>query len=745
MVYRLLFSFITCSFLFSYHANASDGRVSQYQLPHLNQSITLDGQLDESAWQQAAIIQLEYAIEPAQTVAAPVATTAYLFEDGKHLYIAIKADDPNPQDIRSSLRARDNIWNDDSVGIVIDTFNNQRTGFGFFVNPIGAQADFTVDDATEFDKDNSWDAIWYSAGAITDSGYIVEMQLPLHALRFQQLSDIQTWNIGVLRNYPRESWTEIANYPKDRDLKCTLCQYPQIVGLKGIQAGNSLQLTPTLTLGRNQQKDIGENQWLDANNNQEIGLDAKWGITQDIVVNATINPDFSQVEADAAQLNVNKAFALFYPEKRPFFLDGADYFNTSAFNLVHTRNIADPDYGAKITGKHSSQSYGLIVANDNRTDFLLPQKQHTDVAETSLSSNIVIGRYNVDLGNRNTLGGLITSRSADGYENQLLSVDGVYWLGDSNSISYQIANAETTNPLAIQESFGLKEKQSGKAYGIEFHRRTNDYEMTAEYERIDKDFRADLGFVEQANIEKVSLEGVRNWYTTNDSDWFKQYELKVEWDKTYDLQGELVENETELFVTAVGEKQFFGQIGLIAREQQYLGERFNERLVSSYVELTPIAPLFLWTEVLVGKELDYDNARLGDGVNIHFGGTWQANQHLQLELKYSYSALGVDSQEVYSANLADINFLWQFDMRSQLRFIVQHISVDRQLSLYKASESYQSKEQYYTSQLLYSYKINPQTLLFVGYSDNGLYNERTRGFVKAERTLFAKFSYAWQL
>ncbi|MCP4989245.1 MAG: hypothetical protein GY928_25265 [Colwellia sp.] len=155
-------------------------------------------------------------------------------------------------------------------------------------------------------------------------------------------------------------------------------------------------------------------EWENGDIEVEPGLDVRWGLTQDIVLNATLNPDFSQVEADAGQLDVNNTYSLFYPEKRPFFLDGASYFDTANFNFVHTRNIADPDGGLKLTGKTDGHSYGLMVANDNNTTFLMPGNQGSDTAELEESSNIAIGRYKVDVGERNNVGVLMTHRQGGG-------------------------------------------------------------------------------------------------------------------------------------------------------------------------------------------------------------------------------------------------------------------------------------------------------------------------------------------
>ena len=177
-----------------------------------------------------------------------------------------------------------------------------------------------------------------------------------------------------------------------------------------------------------------------------------WAITEDWILNTTLNPDFSQVEADGAQLDVNTTFALFFPERRPFFLEGADYFSTQS-NYVYTRNIADPDVGTKLTGKSDGYTVGLIAARDTTTNILIPSStgSYIDSLE-DIESDILVGRVQKNLGNRSNIGALITSRTANDYSNTLTSIDGTYVIDDHNSIRYEISHSETENPHAISGS-----------------------------------------------------------------------------------------------------------------------------------------------------------------------------------------------------------------------------------------------------------------------------------------------------
>ncbi|MBC3767480.1 carbohydrate binding family 9 domain-containing protein [Neptunicella marina] len=744
MRFRFIKAVIISTFLIStLQTNATP--ISQHHLPRLAQAPVIDGSLDETIWQQAAKITLDYENDPGEGIAAPVKTNAYVYEDGQYLYIAFEAFDPNPDDIRASYRKRDDLNADDNVGVIIDTFNDKRNGFSFFANPMGAQADKTVEDNAGLNEDDSWDAIWDSAGQVNTKGYVVEMAIPFRALRFAHVTEPSLWNIGFYRNYPRAEWTALSNVAFDRNINCTLCQFDGFKGFADVQPGNNLQLTPTLTLGRTDLKDVEpQPHWQNGDNQSDVGLDVRWGITKNAVVNATINPDFSQVEADSAQLDVNNTFSLFYDEKRPFFLDGADYFSTSNFNLVHTRNIADPDYGAKITGKTGVHSYGLMVADDNSTSFLLPGRLGDELAVLDIDSKVAIARYKMDVGEQNNVGVLLTNRNGDGYRNQLASVDGSYWFDGNNQVQYQVARSDSKNPLQLQQDFGLEDTQTGNAYFVQMTHENRDFDAYVNFKRVDKGFRADLGFISQANYERGEVGGSRTWYLDSDN-WFSLANAGGNYDKTRDLDGNLLEEEWEVYASAEGKMQYYGDVNLLHRKRLFNGQYFDEDQLSVWNEFTPVGGLLVAAFIQPGKVVDVENSRLSDSLNLEAYVQWQINKHFNFDTFHIYNQLEHDGEQVLTANLTQVKLTWQFNMRSRLSLITQYTRIDRNLTNYEQPDWFDAEERYLSSQLLYSYEINPQTLVYLGYSDNSLQDYATRHLLKTDRTLFAKFSYAWQL
>ncbi|XQW84389.1 DUF5916 domain-containing protein [Thalassotalea piscium] len=739
--------FIVSTILFSTQSFSKKPPRNQHPLLHDAEKIVVDGLLNESVWAKATKMELAYENNPGDGSPSPVRTEIFFYENGDAFNVAIIAYDPAPEMIRASLRERDTLWSDDNVGIIIDTFNDERGGYEFFVNPLGAQADMRMDDKNGWNEDSSWDAIWESKGRITDFGYVVEMSIPFSSIRFPESDDELIWNVAGWRNYPRDIRTQMATHQSDRDIECNLCQFEQLVGFKHVKSGKNFQVTPTLTVSRQDEKEEVPGEWQEGKVETDPGLDIRWGITQDIVLNATINPDFSQVEADAGQLDVNNTYSLYFPEKRPFFLDGASYFETSNFNFVHTRNIADPDMGLKVTGKSNTHSYGVMVANDNNTTFLIPSNQGSDLAELETESKLAIARYKVDVGDRNSIGVLLTHRNADHYNNTLLSVDGNYWFNQSDSLTYQVARSQTDNPQSVVDDFSLAKQQNDNAYSIDYSHSNRDYSLSAGYTNVGEDFRADLGFQSKVNYEKLIIGGRRNYYG-DDNDWFTRWGYFGDWDKSFDQDGTLLEEEFELHANLQGQYQFYTDFGVVQRKSLYDDQYFNETQFMMYAEAVPASGFSIGSFIRFGKQIDFANTQLGDVKVIELSTDWDVNQHVNIEVNYNFNQLDVDKGKLFAAHQSDIRLGYQFNMYSSLKFIMQYTDIKRNVENYLTTEIDDipdHRTRRFSTQLIYSYKVNPQTLFFVGYSDGGFQDDNLDHLERDQRTVFTKFSYAWQL
>ena len=711
-------------------------------LPKTSEAIKIDGVMDEAVWQHATQIQIDTETNPGENTPAPVATVAYLVENGESLYIAFDARDPDPSKIRAYLQDRDSAWNDDFVGVVLDTYNDERRAFEFFSNPLGIQMDLTNDDVNG-NEDESWDAIWDSAGTITEHGFIVEMEIPLSQLRFPNKVGKQTWGIDLLRFYPRDKRHRLSNNQMDRSRNCYLCNFSEIRGLENVQPGRDLEIVPTLTGTKTDSTDDpGVVPLQSGETDTEVGLSVRWGITPDMTANLAINPDFSQVEADVAQLDVNNQFALFFPEKRPFFLEGADYFSTP-ISAVFTRTVANPDVGAKLTGKRGNHTYGVFAAEDAITNLIFPGAFGSDSESLDQSNTAFVGRYARSFGDASSIGGIFTSRTGDDYHNYLGGLDLRWKINDTHSVQAQFLSTETEYPAQLAIDFEQPlDSFSGHGSYARYEYDTRDWYAYVQHYDLSEGFRADAGFEPQVDANQQEIGARRKWHGTDDT-WWTRINLSTNWDITHDDDGEMLEREFETYLGFGGSMQSWFQFGYLARDVLWDDVLYAEEKVSFYTEMKPKGGLELGIWLRYGDQVDFRNSQLGDQLRIEPFVEWNMNRHLFMELQGTILDLDTkQGEQIFDASVYDLRFTWQFSRRSFLRLTTQYQDIERNLDEY-VDDDVDAQTRNMGRQLLYSYKINPQTVFFLGYSDNHFEDDELNTLEETDRTWFMKVGYAW--
>jgi hypothetical protein len=713
--------------------------LTNYNIPRVSTKPRIDGQIDQGEWSQATRVAVNIETNPNDNVVAEVQTEALLMEDGEILYVAFIALDPDPGQIRAFYRDRDALWNDDYVAVILDTFNDERRAFEFFANPFGVQADAIQDDVND-EEDDSWNAIWDSAGQINEEGYVVEMAIPVKQLRFTPSEDNQTWGIDLVRYYPRDRGTRIANNRRDRNISCYICQLSKADGFANLTRSRNLQVIPTLTSTAVENRNPALGNWDRESIDPEASLDVRWGITQDLYLNATLNPDFSQVEADSAQLDINNTFSLFFPERRTFFLDGADYFDTFE-RLVYTRNISDPDYGVKLTGKSNGHTYALLTANDASTSFLMPRSLGSNIATLGdVESEVAIGRYRFDIFENSTIGALVTDRRADGYSNTVSSIDAVLRPSDRDVLTVQTMRSSSDYPTLIQGRYGQAASMSDSSHRMEYRHNDRRWDWRLGYTDMGEDFRADLGFVNRVDFKFVVATLGHTWWGESD-DFFNRIRVALDYDRTEDQSGLQLEEEFEVFVNMNGPQQSFLN-GLFGGSETYWnGKYFDEQFNQISIGFTPSANLRLSTLIRVEDIVDFANTRLGRSKRFGPSINYRWGKHLELSLDHTFQEFDVDGGRLFTANLTDLRTTYQFSARSFLRFTLQYTDNKRNQDLYLSEVQARSKQ--LTTQLLYSYRVSAATRFFIGYSDAGFQNDTYDSIEKTNRTIFAKFSYAW--
>src|SRR5688572_32032821 len=548
-------------------AEVASNRVASLAIPHSKEAIQIDGVLDDAIWRNALAVQLRYETYPRENQTPEVETIAYLVENGDQLLIAFDARDPDPTSIRAYLRDRDSAFNDDFVGVVLDTFNDQRRAFEFFVNPLGVQMDLINDDVNRSES-TSWDAIWDSAGQINERGFTTEMAIPFSQLRFPRADGDQTWGIDVLRFWPRSQQVRISNNERDRNLNCYLCQLSKFTGFANAEPGKALEVVPTLTATRTDSAQPapatpGE---LEAGDFEtDAGLGVRWGITPDLTLDVTFNPDFSQVEADVAQLEENTTFALSYPETRPFFLEGQDYYQTP-LQAVYTRTVADPDAGAKFTGRTGNNTVGVFATNDTITNLVLPGPYGSRTTSLSQENDAFVGRYTRGFGRASTIGGLVTSREGEGYSNEVAGFDGRYFINDQSTLRYQYLDSRTQYPATVASEFSQPDELEGDAWRIEYRYGSRNWFAQVNHQDLDPSFRADSGFIGRVDYVQDSFEFNRTWYGDAGNP-FTQFNVGAQGGRSETQDGQLINRNIQPFVSFQGPLQSFARLGAGIRKE----------------------------------------------------------------------------------------------------------------------------------------------------------------------------------
>lgn len=408
--------------------------------------IQVDGGLDDAGWTSAAVISNFVERSPGDNTKPEVATRTMITFDLENLYVAFVCED-DPATLRATMCQRDQFFGNDCVMVLIDTYDEAVWAYEFFVNPHGVQKDYLWSNVNG--EDPGFDMVWSSAARITDSGYQVEIAIPFAALRFPN-QDVQTWRMDFWRNRPRQSSDQYSWAANDRNEQCFPCKWGTVTGIRGVKPGRGLEILPTYVAFQssqlNNQRDP-DSPFEDGDVLGELSLGGKYAVSSDATVEASYNPDFSQIESDAAQVDVNTTIALFYPERRPFFQEGSDVFLT-IFNSFYTRTVNDPEYAVKFVSRKPGYTIGFMSAQDENTPYMIPLEEGSELFVTGRSWVNVL-RAARSFGTGSQFGFIATDRRLEGGGyGTILALDGDIRLARSYAIDGQFLASFTGEPNA---------------------------------------------------------------------------------------------------------------------------------------------------------------------------------------------------------------------------------------------------------------------------------------------------------
>jgi cellulose/xylan binding protein with CBM9 domain/uncharacterized protein DUF5916 len=532
---------------------------------------TIDGKLDDEVWKTAVVLKDFYQVQPGDNLIPENRTEVRLGYDARFLYIAFHCFD-DPAKVRANIPKRDNIWDDDYVGILFDTFNDQRRAYEFDFNPLGVQADGIWTEGQG--EDMSLDLVMESKGVLTEDGYTIEVAIPFKSLRYVAGKD-KLWGMHFWRRTKRFNNELDMWIPMDRDKNSWLAQAGHLTGLEGLSTERTLELIPSLTVSETGKRKSAlpfdaragtpdPGRFVNEPIELDPGLTGKYTLTPTVTLDFTLNPDFAQVESDQLVVTANQRFPIFFEEKRPFFLEGIDIFQTR-ISAVHTRAIVDPDYAVKLTGKVNRNTFGLLLASDNAPgNFSEDDRTNPNVfpgIQRFVDKNASVGilRLKRDVGKSDSFIGFLSTyyRFVDKY-NEVGGFDGRFRIDKQTTFSWQVLGMHSRHEFFFPEQGELRDsKQNGFIYNIN-------------YDNSGRHFGHEFSMVGRTRYYSLDV-GFNRRPNTNNPNWFIRYNSEpkpkaklISWrvytdfDANFDWQGrsQHFNNETQLQIQLRKETYF---------------------------------------------------------------------------------------------------------------------------------------------------------------------------------------------
>jgi hypothetical protein len=719
--------------------------------------IVVDGDLSDPAWKDAAPIEQWWETNPGDNVEPKVRNVGRLAYDDKYLYIGLEFDDPDPKKIRAPYADRDNVDSTtDYGGIILDADYDKKTAILFLANPRGIQYDSINSDANG-SEDNAPDWFWDSAGKIGDHGWTLEIRIPFSSLRYPK-KDPQTWGMMLYRNYPRDRRYQIFSTRLPKDSSCFICNVQPLEGLSGLPAGGNWVFAPFGVAHQESAPRDGVlgNEMVTPAPGYDAGMDVKWTPNASTTVDAAINPDFSQVETDTPQITANERFALFYPEKRPFFLERTDLLATPV-QAVYTRTITDPLWGLRATGQAGHTSYtALITHDDGGGSVIVPGPNGSDFAPQDFESTVAIGRVRQDFG-QSFISGLVTDREIQGGGyNRVIGPDFQWRPKPSETMTGQILFSDTLEPDINCLTPPCTAEQSHAAE-LWYQHQTKHWDAFANYRDYGNDFRADVGFVPQVGFREQYIEGgYTRWPTKG---FVSRQRFFVQGDYVQDRNRDLIDRFVYVGTGIDGLANSFMQYRLQVEDVRAIDSLTGESKILPRQRITWVLQASPWnwltrvsTDGNYGKDVDFVRARPGHGGTVNLNATVRPTDHIQLDLLANRRWLDVEDggteSRLFTAQVQRIRAVYTFNRRSFLRLIGQRVEQRNDPALYGFVPPVPAKEEGVDFSALFAYKLNWQSVLFFGYQEQHVYSppppDGTGDVELAGRSLFLKISYAFQ-
>ncbi|MGB2152789.1 MAG: hypothetical protein ACPHVX_02360 [Flavobacteriaceae bacterium] len=706
--------------------------------------IIVDGKLNPNEWENAIQIPLDIEFKPANNQAARKETIAYVTYSDRYLLIGVYAKD-NPSNIRASIRPRDdfNIWNDDLILVRLDPYADSRNNLGLAVNALGSQFDVKqVNALTDENRyDSSFNVNFESAGTIVSDGYQIEMKIPLSEIPFPNGTN-QMWHFNFYRRYVENgNEIEVSSQPRDRDNTCVVCQTTDRLILKDIVIDKRLEFLPYFSSNISGERDTSDEKLKYGKPNVGIGLGVNMDLNKNTSLEVTINPDFSQVEADVTQIDVNSSFSLLYPERRPFFNRGADLVNFTD-GAFYSRSISEPIVASKIISQGKKSRLFLLNALDKSTPYLVGGEDRSYTGNGG-KSFVNVFRYQKLISNKSRIGAILTNRlyEGGGY-GHLLGFDGLFLLNKKWRLSFELFKNFNQEPIKdwidSTESIQGKtitldgDKLNGDAIYLQLYRNTEHWESYFFYRNISPQYRADVGFVVKNNRRWGTL--FHKYQNILNKPGLQSFGFGTKIDVVYTFE-DLYKNfsvDFFAFLTTFGQTELRYTLDYDA-VKTFLQIRFNN-LPTNELTLSgkPSESINFRLNLTTGKDLSVNEVIPEVGLlrsaYLTFG--LQLNDNLNINPSWRYSRLERTDggEDFFEGSIARLNVRYQFNKDFNIRVIAEKNSFNNQFFV----------------QPLVQWNPNPSTIFYFGGNQTTLEKLEDAHFqiLQFNRSqFFVKFQY----
>jgi hypothetical protein len=647
----------------------------------------IDGVLDDPAWAAGLKYDGFKTFKPDYGKDASQKTEAYIAYDSENFYFAFRCYDNEPSKVKAAMSKRDSIFQDDVVFIVLDTFNDAQSGYSFILNPLGIQGDGMID--VNGNLETSFDAVWYSKGRIDDRGWTVEARVPLQSIRFPG-RDVLTWRIMFVRFFTRTS--EQVSFPPLDPNYGSLMGQAQSFQVSGLRYERVIEFIPAATSRVTYERQEARMVRSERTPLKDVpSLTGKLGLTSDLTLDGAFNPDFSQVESDAGQIDFNQRYSLYYEEKRPFFLEGNDMWKFAGNveegplqAIVYTRTIVDPAFGFRLTGKVTPRdTVAAIYARDN-----LPGD------EIDAHPDFTIARYKHSLKDDAYIGAFYTGREAGSSFNRVGGFDGRFRLSQTQTASFHLFGSLSKTP-------GAASTDADHALGLNYNFSNRKWVIDLGYQDISQDFRVDSGFVYRTGLRRFSAFSMYSIYPR--SKFFQKIEPFYWSYQLYDTIYHMWET-VNLFTVRfrLPRNTMVRFDGLLANEV-YAGQRYDQSGYGFQMESQLAKSVYVQSRVRRTGSTFYDPADpyQGYGTSVMGGLKYQPAAQLDFTLSLSYVDFfrKLDRSKVYDYLILRSRNTFQLNKYLFVRGIVEYNDFYKRMTL----------------DGLISFTYIPGTVVFVGY------------------------------